>query len=182
MANTVGFDRVMGCLSEPPGASFLDLSSVSVLSLPPSTISPLAGTSGPAGGGARQEPVGRRFSATSRGGIAGSPEWLGVRCKLDNIEDRWRDLSSTVRVRQSPQRARVNRAASRLGHSASIPHASKYRDTYRFNVSLAGATRSRAPPALHAGVAITVPRSGALLTGFATALGPGSRRYASALC
>lgn len=31
------------------------------------------------------------------------------------------------------------------------------------NVSLAGGTRSRAPPSLHAGVAITVPRSGALL-------------------
>ena len=48
--------------------------------------------------------------------------------------------------------------------------------------SLAGGTRSRAPPSLHAGVAITVPRSGALLTGLATALGPGPaatrRRYA----
>jgi hypothetical protein len=50
------------------------------------------------------------------------------------------------------------------------------------NESLAGGTRSRAPPSLYAGVAITVPRSGALLTGLATALGPGSRRYASALC
>lgn len=50
------------------------------------------------------------------------------------------------------------------------------------NVSLAGGTRSRAPPALRAGAAHTVPRSGALLTGLATALGPGSRRYASALC
>jgi hypothetical protein len=48
--------------------------------------------------------------------------------------------------------------------------------------SLAGGTRSRAPPSLHAGVAITVPRSGALLTGLATAVGPGSRRFASALC
>jgi hypothetical protein len=42
--------------------------------------------------------------------------------------------------------------------------------------SLAGGTRSRAPPSLHAGVAITVPRSGALLTGLATAVGPASRR------
>lgn len=48
--------------------------------------------------------------------------------------------------------------------------------------SLAGGTRLRAPPSLHAGVAITVPRSGALLTGLATAVGPASRRFASALC
>jgi hypothetical protein len=32
------------------------------------------------------------------------------------------------------------------------------------------------------GTAITARRAGALLTGLATALGPGSRRYASALC
>jgi len=44
------------------------------------------------------------------------------------------------------------------------------------NVSLAGGTRSRPSPSLHAGVAITVPRSGALLTGLATAVGPASRR------
>jgi 2-(1,2-epoxy-1,2-dihydrophenyl)acetyl-CoA isomerase len=56
------------------------------------------------------------------------------------------------------------------------------RSLAQHNVSLAGGTRSRAPPSLHAGVAITVPRSGAFLTGLATALGPGSRRYASALC
>jgi hypothetical protein len=54
------------------------------------------------------------------------------------------------------------------------------------NVSLAGGTRSRPSPSLHAGVAITVPRSGALLTGLATAVGPASRRvprrrYADAL-
>lgn len=42
--------------------------------------------------------------------------------------------------------------------------------------SLAGGTRSRTPPSLHDGVAITVPRSGALLTGLATAVGPASRR------
>ena len=42
--------------------------------------------------------------------------------------------------------------------------------------SLAGGTRSRAPPSLHSGVAITVPRSGAFLTGLATAVGPASRR------
>jgi hypothetical protein len=51
--------------------------------------------------------------------------------------------------------------------------------------SLAGGTRSRGPPSLHAGVAITVPRSGAFLTGLATAVGPAShrvprRRYADA--
>jgi hypothetical protein len=51
--------------------------------------------------------------------------------------------------------------------------------------SLAGGTRSRAPPSLHAGVAITVPRSGAFLAGLATAVGPAShrvprRRYADA--
>ena len=45
------------------------------------------------------------------------------------------------------------------------------------NESLAGGTRSRVPPSFHSGVAITAPRSGAFLTGLATALGPGSRRY-----
>ena len=43
-------------------------------------------------------------------------------------------------------------------------------------MSLAGGTRSRAPPSLHSGVAITVPRTGAFLTGLATAVGPASRR------
>jgi hypothetical protein len=33
------------------------------------------------------------------------------------------------------------------------------------------------PPSFHSGVAITALRSGAFLTGLATALGPGSRRY-----
>ena len=46
---------------------------------------------------------------------------------------------------------------------------------------LAGGTRPRASPSLHAGVAITVPRSGALLAGLATAVGPASRQ-AAALC
>jgi len=55
-------------------------------------------------------------------------------------------------------------------------------DPLRDTVSLAGGTRSRVPPSFHSGVAITAPRSGAFLTGLATALGPGSRRYASALC
>jgi hypothetical protein len=41
-------------------------------------------------------------------------------------------------------------------------------------VSLAGSTRSKGPPSFHCGVAITARRPGALLTGLATALGPGS--------
>jgi hypothetical protein len=64
-------------------------------------------------------------------------------------------------------------------HSVS---AERLRSLAQNNVSLAGGTLSRAPPSLHAGVAITVPRSGAFLTGLATALGPGSRRYVAALC
>jgi hypothetical protein len=46
----------------------------------------------------------------------------------------------------------------------------------RNSVSLAGGTRSRASPSLHIDVAVTVPRSGALLTGLATAVGAASRR------
>ena len=44
------------------------------------------------------------------------------------------------------------------------------------DVSLAGGTRPRDCLSLHCGIAITVPRAGAFLTGLATALGPGSRR------
>jgi len=49
-------------------------------------------------------------------------------------------------------------------------------------VALAGGTRPRAPPSLHAGVAITVPRSGALLTGLATAVASGPAVIACPRC
>jgi len=56
----------------------------------------------------------------------------------------------------------MNRAAYRLGRVVSIPRAEWCVACRRHS--------SAAPPSLHAGVAITVPRSGALLTGLATAV------------
>ena len=68
---------------------------------------------------------------------------------------------------------------SRTGLSCTEPEASR---PFGFDPScdhgsLAGGTRLRVPPSFHSGVAITALRSGAFLTGLATALGPESRRY-----
>src|SRR4029453_13955518 len=78
----------------------------------------------------------------------------------------------------------VNRAARRLGHPASIPRAIMSRSPGALALgpparfwSLRRGPSPSAPPSFHSGVAITALRSGAFLTGLATALGPGSRRY-----
>jgi len=83
-------------------------------------------------------------------------------------------MSSSVRIWLSEHAHVVDRHAQ---HRDDITKA-RLIPTHREAVleSLAGGTRSRGPPSLHAGVAITVPRSGALLTGLATAVGPASRR------
>ena len=62
----------------------------------------------------------------------------------------------------------MNRAPRRLGHPASIPRAITSRSPEALALG---------PPSFHSGVAITALRSGAFLTGLATALGPESRRY-----
>ncbi|MGY4421956.1 hypothetical protein ACVWY2_004405 [Bradyrhizobium sp. JR6.1] len=76
----------------------------------------------------------------------------------------------------APGSCEPSRVASRpSGLDPSRKHITITRAIYRniYNVSLAGGTRPRAPPSLHAGVAITVPRWGALLTGLATAVASG---------
>lgn len=90
--------------------------------------------------------------------------WISLpfRCPIDF------DLSARAAVATASSREPSRVASRPFGFDPSRKH---------IYVSLAGGTRSRAPPALHAGVAITVPHSGALLTGLATALGPGSRRF-----
>ena len=67
------------------------------------------------------------------------------------------------------ERALVNRAASRVS-------AIWLRSLARYCVARRRHSPS-VPPSFHSGVAITALRSGAVLTGLATALGPGSRRY-----
>ena len=81
------------------------------------------------------------------------------------------------RVRPEPHRALVNRAAQRLGRAASIPRAKSYGAPRRGHSGKGPAVME------YAGVAITAPVPGALLTGLVAALGPACRlrrRYAHA--
>ena len=90
---------------------------------------------------------------------------------LSDTFKRWRDSIQRWARPLAADRALVHRAARRLGHPASILRAIMSRSPEALALG----------PAFHSGVAITALRSGAFLTGLATADWPSLRCGTDAL-